>query len=78
LQKDKKDDTFVLKTWTVAHDVHTVNFYGTLTPDAKVIGGQVNCFTFGWLPLDQDYLDELLKEYEDGDAPEWDDITRDS
>lgn len=64
-------DEVRIETFTVENSTHTWNFSAIVTPKGKLVGGSVNCFTFGPQAMDQEYLDLFLEETS---AQKWDEI----
>ena len=60
-----------LKSWTVEQGKHVRNFSCLLTPEGKLLSGTVNCFGYGTMAMDEDYIEELLKELEESKI-KWD------
>ncbi len=60
-------------SFTVEGGVHRENFNCTVDSDCKLISGKANTFAFGWMAMDQEYVDSLLNEMADGKF-EWDEL----
>ena len=71
LNWDEKKELFKLTSYTVENKKHVLNFNAFINRDAKVIDGLVNCFTLGFMDIEQEYVNELFEELEDCPI-EWD------
>lgn len=69
----KDGENYEWTTWTVENSTHVINFDCSISANGKLISGTVNIFALGHMPLDQDYVNELLEEYE-GNPPVWEEI----
>ena len=60
-----EDQQLVIRTTTVYDGRHVKHCSCHLNYDGTLQVGYVNCFSLGKLPMDQDYLNELLEELSD-------------
>lgn len=65
------DGTYHLVGWTVVRAQHVLNYGCTVDTNLNIIEGVVNTFSWGYMPIDQDYLDEYINEWRESPI-EWD------
>ena len=73
LKRSDDDESFDMRTYTVAHDTHVLNAECDFSSDGTFLGGSINSFSFGFIAMDQEYYDELIGELIEKN-PKWDEI----
>jgi hypothetical protein len=64
-----------LQNWTIENQRHVISSYAEIEPlTARMLLGEINCFSLGRIDNDQEYLDLLLKEYNENPNFVWDEI----
>jgi len=76
-RNDEGDITIV--STTIENGGVTMNFRAMLDSEGKLINGIVNCFTLGYINMDQGYIDEYIKEIAEKleDGEEYFDVKKD-
>ncbi len=73
LERDDDDESFDVRTYTVAHGRHVLNTECDFSSDGTFLRGSINCLGAGFITMDQEYYDELIGELIEKN-PEWDEI----
>lgn len=63
------DGNFIFETWTIWEGRHVLNSHVVVNKHGVMIKGsdsKVNCFNQGWHVPDQDWVDILITELEEG------------
>lgn len=72
LTRTPKGD-YEFSSWTVEDGTHVLSFWVLLDQHGKMVAdkrNRVNCFSMGYMPMDQGYLDEVMLEF--SPPPKWD------
>lgn len=71
-----KDGDYFWCTYTVENRKHVWNSMCRIKPNGTIVKGAVNCFSLPPVPIDQDYIDTLLEEFNLGDGYIWDTVEK--
>ena len=73
IEKDAQNGQYEVTSYTLCDGRHVLNFSCTLSAEGALLRGRVNCFALGFMPISEDYLEDVW-EYisSQGDKFKWD------